>query len=639
MQLDRTHVAIRVRTLSEIGDLSLVMIRRYPKAVFQAFFLGAAFWIVADLLLLGWLPLQSPREDVFGDDSSGDQFRYLFWMATLVFLQAPIAGALTTYTLGQSIFEQQISLRKAIREVRPVLWQLIRVLGIRRLAIPAMIVVGLRWGAATDVFVDFFVPVFLLVVVALIRSSRPFVAEMILLERCPLRSKQPEVITLGRRSKALHSPMASELGGRFLTVSMTLTMLLGCVFFALLWMRGMALGNWTADSFALLVFYPLALWLVASLSVVMKLLGYLDARIRLEGWEVELAIRAEAIRQFGEDSMSVVLQPRTTGASHAALTLPDATVITSETQPNEGANDDLSQDAPSQVGTTQAAASVPSVKTLAFWGACVLANLASSPPLNAAPRHAERVAADVFSVASVSERPVVADSPWFDSERGELRSIELRDNRVDSKNRNSRWLPEPTQRPTKPSNSQSSSASTSPASSTGVSYFIGWTLLIAIVCGLVALLLYVFANSSFDFRNEMPIQTMASGGVLDEQTKQRIAELPAELRGTSVSPRAELERLRQTGDFDRAIIFLFGHQLLMLDRVGQIRLSRWKTNNQYVRETMQSSPPMGEQLRDTVAAFERSYFGKHPLTGEQFERLWQANLEMEATIAMYGVTA
>ena len=87
MQLDRTHVAIRVRTLSEIGDLSLVMIRRYPEAVFQAFFLGAAFWIVADLLLLGWLPLQSPREDVFGDDSSGDQFRYLFWMATLVFLQ------------------------------------------------------------------------------------------------------------------------------------------------------------------------------------------------------------------------------------------------------------------------------------------------------------------------------------------------------------------------------------------------------------------------------------------------------------------------------------------------------------------------------------------------------------------------
>lgn len=614
MQLDRTHVAIRVRTLSEIGDLSLVMIRRYPKAFFEAFFLGAAFWIIVDLLLVGWLPLRWSDQEMLGDDVAVDQYRYVFWMAALVFLQAPLAGALTTYMLGQSIFEKQISLRKAVREVRPVYWQLIRVLGIRRLAIPAMLVVGLQWHAETNVFFDFFVPVLLLVIAALIRSSRPFVAEMILLERCPLRSKQPDVITLGRRSKALHSPMASELGGRFLAVAVTLTVLLASLFFALLWSRGMAWGNGAADTFALLVFYPLALWLIAALSVVIKLLGYLDARIRLEGWEVELAIRAEAIRQFGEDAMSVVLpQPPTTR--------PIATAAPAENTPARA---------------NSAAAQPPSatVKTLAIWAACGLLSFASASPLLAAPHAADLRSTAVLSLVVATETSPVADSPWFDSTQQELRSIELHDDRIDSKNRDSRWLLKPTTPPTPQSNSSPPSSWTI----AGLGYVIGWLMLIFIVGGLVALLIYVLGNSGFDFRNAPPAQSVVEGRALDEQTKQRIAELPAELRDTTVSPRAEMERLMGTGDFDRAIIFLYGHQLLMLDRIGWLRLSRWKTNNQYVRETQQSDRSVSDQLRDTVAAFERSYFGKHALGRLQFDELWQENLAMEATIAARGAT-
>jgi len=42
MQLDRTHVAIRLRTLSEIGDLAMIMIRRYPTALLIGF--AAGFW-------------------------------------------------------------------------------------------------------------------------------------------------------------------------------------------------------------------------------------------------------------------------------------------------------------------------------------------------------------------------------------------------------------------------------------------------------------------------------------------------------------------------------------------------------------------------------------------------------------------
>lgn len=601
MQLDRTHIAIRVRTLSEIGDLSLVMIRHYPRAFFQAFFVGAAVWIIADLLLLGWLPLQPVAADAIDGALTADRWRYVIWMVTLVFLQAPIAGALATYMLGQSIFEQQISLGKAIAEVRPVGWQLIQVLGVGRLAIPAMMLAGWRWNTETNVFFDFLVPFVFLLIAALIRSNRPFVGEMILLERCPRRSNQAGVVTLRRRSKALHTPMASELGGRFLIVALTLVVLAACLFYALIWARGIALGDWASDAFTLLVFFPLALWLIASLSVVVKLLGYLDARIRLEGWEVELAIRAEAIRQFGEDAMSAV------SPSSAPVTTSTATGTAPATP------------RPSKV-----------VRNVIVLVACLLTQTAFSNSLcaqNDERRDSTRVVA--------AESPVVAESAWFDADQQQLRSIELKDPRVDSENRHSRWLPKPEK--AKPPATSSPTPSQSTASSQwgnfGIGNIVGWVMLIVIVCVVVAIVMYLFDNSAFEFRREPPRPSLVGSHALDEQTKQRIAELPAELRPTNASPRSELERLMQSGDFDLAVISLYGHQLLMLDRVGWLRLSRWKTNNEYLRETRHSDPAVGEQLGATVDAFERSYFGKHSLTRAQFDRLWQDNLAMEATLA------
>ena len=47
-----------------------------------------------------------------------------------------------------------------------------------------------------------------------------------------------------------------------------------------------------------------------------RLLSYLDTRIRLEGWEVELAIRVEAMRQFGEDAGMMGNIPAAASANH-----------------------------------------------------------------------------------------------------------------------------------------------------------------------------------------------------------------------------------------------------------------------------------------------------------------------------------
>ncbi|MEM8912766.1 MAG: hypothetical protein AAGC97_13450 [Planctomycetota bacterium] len=306
MQLDQTHVTIRVRTLSEIGDLSLRMIRRYPFAFGPIFLMGCGVWWLIDVAVLGWIPWQWSQLDEVDDEAILDLLRYVFWMGVLVWLQVPIAGAFSTYYLGQAVFERKPTIsttwRDVLSKIFPVLWTL----GVRRLAIPMTLLAVARWGQPTEAFIDFVFPATVVLAVCIVRGNRPFLAEMILLERCPLKSRDESVLTLRRRSKLLHGPMSGELVSRFLAVSVIVGTMVASFYYTLIWIRGVAISEWSNNWSALVLFYPLALWLGGSLSVIIRLLGYLDTRIRLEGWEVDLAIRAEAIRQFGETAYESV---------------------------------------------------------------------------------------------------------------------------------------------------------------------------------------------------------------------------------------------------------------------------------------------------------------------------------------------
>ena len=51
---------------------------------------------------------------------------------------------------------------------------------------------------------------------------------------------------------------------------------------------------WTQPFYTCL--YPVAIWLVVAYFAVVRFLAYLDLRIRSEGWEVELLMRAELDR-------------------------------------------------------------------------------------------------------------------------------------------------------------------------------------------------------------------------------------------------------------------------------------------------------------------------------------------------------
>jgi hypothetical protein len=301
MQLDRTHVVIRARTLTEISDLALAMIRTYPFAAIVGFFLGALPWAIANTLLLGWIPIDEYRYATWDEEMSWALTMYQWLMAVLVFLQTPAAGVLTTIYIGQAVFESRPTWRSVFKESMNLFWRWFWVLGIVRGPIPIMVLLLMAGRQSLDSAGMYVIAIMLAVGIAILRSSRPFLPEILLLERCPLRTgPRKDAITASRRSRALHRPITGELIGRFLAMAALLAAFAMLGFYSLLWIRGVMFAMWEWDAFVYLVLYPISLWAAGAFSVLVRFLSYLDARIRLEGWEVQLAVRAEAIRQFGD---------------------------------------------------------------------------------------------------------------------------------------------------------------------------------------------------------------------------------------------------------------------------------------------------------------------------------------------------
>lgn len=217
-------------------------------------------------------------------------------------------------------------------------------------------------------------------------------------------------------------------------------------------------------------------------------------------------------------------------------------------------------------------------------------------------------------------------TPWYDADENRVIPVHVETQTDDSVHRNSRWLPK-AQRLAKTPTPRSSQGSNTPWTWGNV---LAWLLLVSVVLVIVAALAYAFTRAEGDVRL---IRRETSGTFRDEQTISRMRQLPAELSSTATNLREETLALMAAGHWDAAVVALFGHQLLLLDEHALLRLARGKTNGSYVRETRATSEEAASVLQQTVTAFERSYFGRYPLTRHGFESLWQQNLRLETLLA------
>ena len=151
--------------------------------------------------------------------------------------------------------------------------------------------------------------------------------------------------------------------------------------------------------------------------------------------------------------------------------------------------------------------------------------------------------------------------------------------------------------------------------------------------GWLAVALLVAALVYFVVRAILLRERRKSGGGEEEAAggADRVESLPLPVDARYLDLLAEAKRCREQGDYGRAIIFLFSHQLLQLDKYGRIHLARGKTNRQYLRE-IRPWPALGGLVEQTTLMFEDVFFGHHAIERRAFEACWLRLEEFEKLV-------
>ncbi len=146
-----------------------------------------------------------------------------------------------------------------------------------------------------------------------------------------------------------------------------------------------------------------------------------------------------------------------------------------------------------------------------------------------------------------------------------------------------------------------------------------WILIVLVVGALIYLLVRTFMNLEDDgeYNRSVTLQENRT----DEQRIENLPIQPDKKKGDFL---ALAKAAYDAGNYADAIVYLFSYRLIQLDRAGYIRLTRGKTNRQYLSE-ITSGRELRSILGSTIVCFEDVFFGKHPLTKERFEQTWHAN--------------
>ena len=319
MQLDRTEIVIRQRTGLELFDLSLLLLKRHIGKIAATMALLGLPLLALDVFSLAWMlgedaylaseHLEAPREIMW--------WRYTGHLVLLFTLQFQLISLPTAVFLGNIIFFESINLRQLMRRLLPVTWRALYVLGVQRLGLVNLV---LLWTINRSVAFEAAKEIWMLCVFSsialLLRASWPFAPEILGLEFCKLRTGKGGELSYWQRSKGLHNPMASENFTRFMASSFFAIMLCLMLLGTALFLQGVASGNWLWNRWFDFLILPLCMWLVGLFMAVFRFLSYLDSRIRLEGWEVELQIRAEANRLWQSSRPTSGMANLTAEASH-----------------------------------------------------------------------------------------------------------------------------------------------------------------------------------------------------------------------------------------------------------------------------------------------------------------------------------
>ena len=201
--------------------------------------------------------------------------------------------------------------------------------------------------------------------------------------------------------------------------------------------------------------------------------------------------------------------------------------------------------------------------------------------------------------------------PWYDPKTDELRRVDVRaDRSAENLNRQSQWQTRPPRPRTMPNWAW-------PA------WLSRFFQILAIVVALVIFGLLIWLLVWALMRSEANVEVAAGGSEAADARGDvdRIENLPFQVKRPQSDLRGEAERHYREGNYREGIIYLYSYLLVQLDRRQVIRLTKGKTNRQYLREVRQR-PELVPIFELTMIAFEDVFFGDHALSRSEFEECW-----------------
>lgn len=284
MDLSQPHIAIRERTLLEIFDLSLHVYRDHWKNIVAMLAINALPLIILNAVVCHVV-----------HRGQGDIPTELFLSLLLIASQAQIGTLLITQYLGTALFTGKPTVGQTVRDFLKTSKSWIWNHGFLRMVVP---IFGLVAAFHTS---SIAVVIMLLLLAYTVRAFRPFISEILILEKPPRRIPRDSSlpgITLRRRTSDLHR--GDVVAGFFMScvIGSCLLITVTSLFFHVDTAVGLN-GAW--DSPIHYVYWPLAAWLVASFLAVFRFLYYINTRITQEGWEIALKLMAEKQKLLAED--------------------------------------------------------------------------------------------------------------------------------------------------------------------------------------------------------------------------------------------------------------------------------------------------------------------------------------------------
>ena len=292
MHFDNIQITIRERGCLDLMDLALQVFRAHWARFLLAFACGAVPLQVLNHFWFHDLADVNFQESELTEAGIWQLIGFVLCVAQMVFIESQLAGIVATKYLGSALFQEEPRILPVLRQVGRSGWRLLWCQGLTRGVIVAGVLAA--WSRTSNW--SFFWLGLLTCLIVLMRAMRPFLNEIVLLENNPLLATKANSLTIGRRSYRLHSPSSGVLIGRWFCTALigsALSVSVGGVF---LFVSGVLFQEWFPGPFLIQMGVPLAMWIVAAYLTVVRFLNYLDLRIRDEGWEVELRMRAEAVR-------------------------------------------------------------------------------------------------------------------------------------------------------------------------------------------------------------------------------------------------------------------------------------------------------------------------------------------------------